>query len=748
MKKLRLFSTILLGAMALFVAGCEPTPEPEPEPKPEPKPEPVELTFEVEINSVTETAVFYTVTPSVNEAEYLAIVVPESMLDASGVGEQLAKDIMTELKAIASSSGKTMAEFMPTITSKGKISDITVSGLAPATDYSLVVFGVDAEKNYEATTEPNCNPFTTEEMEVAQCTFEVTATVEGTSATIRVVPSDKEQKYHLFIVESAMYNAYTDPAGQYKMTNMEFYTAYLASELDQYLAQGYPMDALWDGLFYKGDVALAAKNLNANTEYTYMVAAGAYEDSQIYVISEPHHGTFLSGEPATSNLTFDIQLSNPETNRFDLLITPSNNEETFTWIQGPYDGVSTDQELADAFIAQNKSWLDMGFMLYKGVQDYTENGPNYKYKVASPDTEYYVMAIGYSGGVTTAPTVAKIRTLPAPKPEDATFELSPRNVTAYGFAVDVDSSDESTAYFFGSCEDGTFDEAAICNAIVEELQFYLEMMLSFDPTYTMAMVLDSYAWKGDYTIDSSATEPNKSYTGFIIALNQDGTVAKVHTYPSLVTTPSVGSVTPTLELIGYFSGDDENGQLFGQPDATAGKAITVVKFGNLDAASSLYHSTSYDTTIPTLTDAEIYNNAYWATQSIEIPYAFYVMDWTYTEYVLSYALDSASQPGGIARLEATPTAEEKSDYSILEELVKNLNSKAKVFSPVDNEFGAVRNLGFVNKTNTSSVFNGTTVENDVPATIARPAAAPVATAPALEKGTVRAMKSISVVRTR
>ena len=743
MKKLRLFSTLMLAAAALFAVSCD-KPEPDPEPKPEPPtPEPVELTFEVSIDEVTKSSVVYSVVPSDKEATYLSIVVPESMLDESGVGEKLATDILAELKNMAAGSGKTMDEYMPTITAKGDLSNITTDGLAAASDYSLVVFGLD--EKWEATTLPNCTPFTTEEVEVVACTFEVIPTVEGTTATIQVTPSDKSVKYHLFIVEYAMFDAYTNPEGQYKMSVGDFYAAYLDSELQNYLAQGYPMDMLWDGLFYSGDVKLQAKNLNANTDYVYMVATGAYEDGQIYVTSEPTYDTFTSGDVATSDLTFEIQLSNPETNRFDLMIIPSNLDEPFTWIQGPYDGVSTDQELADAFIAQNKSWLDMGFMTYKGVQDYTAAGPNYKYKVDSPDTEYYVMAIGYAGGPTTAPTVAKIRTLPAPKPEDATFQLTAHSATAYGFKVDVDSSDQSTAYVFGTCEDGTFNEAEICETMVAEFQYLYEMMVAWDPTYTMAQVLGTYAWKGDYTIDSSATEPGKTYTAFILAFNQDGTVAKVHTYPSIVTTPEVGSVTPTLELVGYYSGDEENGALFGQPDATAGMAITVVKFGNLDAASYLYHSTSYDTTIPTLSDAEIYNGLYWSQQSISTPYGFYVMDWTYTQYVVSYALDASSQPGGVARLEVTPTAENKSPYSELEALVKELNSKSNVFSPSKENIRVERAGTILNKKTTNSVFNGTleNAEVELPATISRPAEAK-----AMDLTSLRALKAMSAVRTR
>ncbi|MBO7197910.1 MAG: hypothetical protein J6V28_03850 [Tidjanibacter sp.] len=119
MKKLRLFSTLMLAAAALFAVSCD-KPEPDPEPKPEPPtPEPVELTFEVSIDEVTKSSVVYSVVPSDKEATYLSIVVPESMLDESGVGEKLATDILAELKNMAAGSGKTMDEYMPTITAKG-----------------------------------------------------------------------------------------------------------------------------------------------------------------------------------------------------------------------------------------------------------------------------------------------------------------------------------------------------------------------------------------------------------------------------------------------------------------------------------------------------------------------------------------------------------------------------------------------------------------------------------------------------
>ena len=750
MKKLYKFAAMFLAMMMAVATACEPTPTPEPEPEPEPKPEPVELTFDVSIDEVTYSSVTYSITPSVNDAEYLTVVLPESFIDETGVGEGLINAIMADLKAAAASSGKTMAEFMPTITDKGAVSGETIDMLALNTDYSLVVFGVDAANNYAATTEALCTPFTTEDMPQADCTFEVTTTVNGTSVNLSVVPSDKETLWHLFIVDAEMYNYYTDPNGDVKMTDEDFYTAYLSSEIDSYLSYGYTMEQIMAGLFLKGDVELSAEGLTANHTYGYMVAAVKIEGDMLYVTTTPQYDTFTSGNVASSDLTFDIQLSNPESNRIDLKIIPSNLNETFSWLVGIYDGVSTDEEILDNFLAANQAWLDYGFMLYTGVQDFTADGPNYKYKVDAPDTDYYVLAVGYKGGVTTAPHVAKFRTLAAPSPADATFDVTVENLNCYGFDLNIDSSDATTYYFLGAVPDAEFNAEEIQNTMAADIEYMIEMMQMYDPSYTVVQFLGQYAWSGDHYISSSEIAPNTSYTVYIMAMNMDGTIAKMHTYPAIAVTPEVGESTPTIELVGYYSGDEENGALFGQPAATAGKAITVVKYGNLDKASALYYSTAYGDASDTeqYTDAYLfgYCKGYWYQAAIAQPYSFFVMNWEETQSVIAYTPDASGQPGGLARLAATPTADAKSPYSELEELVNTLNSTAQVTPLKKNILSEPSVNGFMTRENTSSVSLGNNEQEEItlPATIARPEMA----MPTIESNSLRPLKHVQFVRTK
>ena len=314
-----------------------------------------------------------------------------------------------------------------------------------------------------------------------ECTFEVTSEVFGNSVELKVTPSNADINWHMFIISDADYAAYTDPAGQYKLTDESLFSAYFSSEIDQYLGAGYTVAQTLQAICPKGTATLQAKGLTANTTYRYMIAGILVEGEQAYLVTAPSHDTFTTGDALASDMTFEIEVSNVEMNRVDLKITPSNLEEKFTWICGVYDGVSSSVELMDKFLAENKMWLDWGMMLYTGVQDYTAGGPNFKYKVDAPDTDHYVMALGYSGGVTTAPEVAYFRTLPAPDPADATFEISPTDVGPWGATFAVDCSHETSYYTIMLAEDGGFNrEMAVLDAEngLQEMLSMQQMFLS------------------------------------------------------------------------------------------------------------------------------------------------------------------------------------------------------------------------------------------------------------------------------
>lgn len=638
------------------MAGCDPVdPAPTPEPEPEPQPQPALQSFEVAVNAVTETSMTYTVTPSVLDQEYIAVVKTKESI-ANLQDEEIVTAVFNDIKAAAASAGITFNEKMTAIAVKGVSENVEITGLAVDTEYSLVVFGVDPAKDWEYTTFPVVKDFKTNAVEVIEYTFDVTTTVENNTVTFQVVPSDNTVAWHLMTVPKDMYDYYTDPAGENAWTKDVFYQAYVESEIQSYAEAGYTEDQILAAMFLTGEQSLYAEGLNANTEYVYLVAAFKIEGTQLYIVSELAEGAYTTGEAPKTELTFDISVTDVDQMRAAIKITPSDLEAPYTWIVQQYDGVSTPEEVMNAIIDANKMWMDMGFMSSYGVQDYTGGpGSPYKYKVGSPDTDFCVIAFGYAGGVTSDPEMVTFRTLPGGNPADCTFEAQVQDVTTYGFSFKVTPSDPTT-YFTGDvCLASEYDEAKIAEEIEAGIQELYDMQAMFGSPIEMSELIASYFWNGECVMDAKALNPDTEYTMYLVALDQKtGKVAKVHEFPAFAKTKPEGTVVPELELIGYFSGDDENGAVFGQPAATAGMCIAVVKYNADPTASAVYggilEGNGMD--VETYPDATImeYLNYYWQEVNMNEPYSFFLMNWDVEQTAFAYALDANGGQGSIDRL--------------------------------------------------------------------------------------------------
>lgn len=682
---------LMMMSMALslaVMAGCDPadpTPSPSPKPEPEPDPTPAIQSFEVAVDAVTKTSVTYTVTPALLDKEYLAVVKTAESIKGLD-DEDIVNLVFADIKAAAGAEGLTFAEKMPKIVVKGAQEHVELTGLAVDTEYALVVFGVDPAKDWEFTTFPVVKEFKTEAVEIVEYTFDVTTTVENNTVSFKVVPSDNNIAWHLLTVTKAMYDAYTDPAGDYQWTKDVFYQAYTENEIQTYAGMGYTEEQILSAMFLKGEQTLQAEGLNANTEYVYLIAAFVIEDNNLLIASEASEGTYTTGDVAKSDLTFDISVTDVEQMRAAIKITPSDLEAAFVWMCQAYDGVSTPAEVMDAIVAANKSWLDMGFMSYYGVQDYTGGpGSQYKYKLDSPDTDYYVIAFGYAGGVTSEPEMVTFRTLPGADPAECTFDLVLNETTTYGFSFNVTPSDVTTYYYGDVCVASEYDEAAIVAEVEAGIQQMYEMNKMFSPDLTMSAMIAQYYWNGPNVMDADNLTPDTEYTVYILALDaKTGKVVKVHAYPSFAKTKPLGTIVPEIELVGYYSGDEEAGSIFGQPAVTAGKAIAVVKYNVDPAATALYSGVLEGNGMDAVEYDDVYINEMlkfnWDVVSLQQPYSFFVTTWQMEQTVFAYAEDANGGKGALGRFLLCPTAEEKGNIEDLKALVAELNGKSKAAS--------------------------------------------------------------------
>ena len=644
---------------------------------PEEPEQPVGLTFEVTLNEITYSSVDYTITPSDLEAEYLCLLYDAESVEEFTQDKYLVATLYQELEAEARAMGMTLAEFLPTYTDKGILEDQFV-GLASEADYYLIVFGVDPANNYEACTEVTKKKFTTEAFEKLDVTFEIETTVDGNSAEYVVTPSDNEVIWYFYTVPTASYEYYLSPDA-YNMSQDQFLLYCLQMQIDGYRSAGYDDNTILNALFHKGQLTLEAKDLTAQTSYTNMVAGFVIDESgAITLASDVTTSTYTTGDAKAVELSFQISVSDVETNRAAIKITPSDNTKTFCWMVMEWDGVATAEEVMNEIVAMYGAWMNNGMMLYTGVQDYTGGpGSAYKYRLDAPDTNYLVIAFGYAGGITTEAKMVTFRTLPAPGAELTEFTMTATNVSAYGFTVGITPSEASTYYIFDVIEPSEWDETVAVEAINAGIAEILEMQQMYDPNVTLSQVLSMYYYRGAYNVTVSGMTPETTVMGYICAIDhKTGTVAKTHVFNPLATTTEVGEITPSIELVGNYSGKEENGTIFGDAAYTAQMAITVVKYTNFDGARSLFSSMMTDNNL-NFTDSELFGQAYWTSVSTSQPYSFYLVDWDIVQTALAYAVDANGLAGGVGRLLTCATAENKNDIEELRALVNELNAASK-----------------------------------------------------------------------
>lgn len=661
--KNRLF--ILWGVIAALAFGvaCTQTEEPGHD-----VPQPEEL-FEVNVTNVTRSTVTFDVTPG-QPGDYVCVIEERSVIEEYTQDKYIVSYILGEIASEAESKGKTFEEYMPTYVDNGPISDCTFTGLDINTEYFIVLFGVDAQKGYEASTALVTVPFSTLAVEEVECEFNVTTEVVKNNVTINVNPSNEELSWYMCLMTADSYNYYTKDENGPKMSELGFYEYYFQQDINAFKQEGYSDEAIINALIHSGAQSLEAKGLHQNSEY-YILIAGIILDSEgIVICTDVQRTAFTTKEAALSDMTFKIEILEVGQMEVEFRVIPSNNKDTYCCLVQPWDGKSTADEVMHAIVDQwGAGWMDV-MADDKGVIECVDAKAK---KLSAADTDYYVIAFGYQGGITTGAYMETFHTKPGGSIEDVKFTVTANAVNSYGFNLNVEASDPTIYYVPGACVEDDYDEAEYLKMEQEAIDYYYEESLKFDPRISVAEVLDQYYFNGNRTVQVSGLLPDTDVMAYIYAIDyRTGKIVKTFTFDKVAHTDILGNVTPTIEVVGYFSGDDEAGTIFGDADVTKGMAITVVKYGNLEDARTLYTSMLKGdyTNVLSWPDNLVWRDVVeWKTCKLDSPYTFYLVEWNVAQTAFAYATDKDGKMGAIARVLTEPTAANKGNIEVLRDLV-------------------------------------------------------------------------------
>lgn len=641
--------------------------------------------FDVKITELTSSSVSFKVTPKDLEVEYLTCIYAVSKADDFTLDRYLASDVISTIETEARSKGYTLDEYMPQVVDKG-VTEGEFTGLYNEYDYYILTFGVASKGDnvWELSTELVRTKITTKAGETLDVTFSIETVVNGNDADFTVTPSNDDDVWYFYTLPKRTYDAYTDPEGDYKMDDQRFLLLCLEKDIEARRKAGHSDNKIMSDIFHKGTLTLRAEGLSEHTEYIAQVAGFfVTQEGQISIATGVTKDVYTSESVNSKNLTFKLSVTDIEAMRAAIKVTPSNNQDTFCWMVGVWDGVKTAEDIMNEIVTMYGGWMNNGSMIYKGVQDFTGGaGSLYKYKLDAADTNYFLIAFGYAGGITTEPVMTTFKTLPAPPAENTTFTIKASGITPYGFNISVTPSESTTYYtfdIFASSLLPELNEEEWVEMINDDFDARLAAQREPNPNATVADVLSLYFSRGAFSANATGG-PDTQWSAWVAALSPEtGHVAKFHVFENVATTSKLGTVKPNVELVGHFSGNEEAGAAFGDAALTKDRAITVLKYVDFDGARSLFGSTCQDdiTNVNDFTDSQVYGELKWDKVNKNQPYSFHLVDWDYTYTALTHAVDNDGNIGGISRLVFMPTIENKADIQIMLDLVAELNADSE-----------------------------------------------------------------------
>ncbi|MBR6632208.1 MAG: hypothetical protein IKK89_09725 [Alistipes sp.] len=529
--------------LATAFVGCKETPEVPPTPiDPVDKPD-----FVIEVGAVTDTSVEFTITPEDKEMTYIAMMTTKEYFDKFEDDDAYIMDDLLWLDDAAFNAGVELSEYLEGVLKTGVISD-TQDKLDPATEYIVYAFGLS--KTGIVTTSLYKQSFTTLATELTEINFEIEVSEIGyDTAKVSVVPDNDKAIYfvNVFSYEDYEYYGGDESAFAEHLTQLRNYYYNLGATADQMVAN----------LGFVGAKSLTVEKLKAGTKY---MAYAIGIDERFIANSVATVVEFETVAAETSDLTFEVELTNIEYDHIEGSVTPSNNDDTYicsVQYASALEWSESEEALVESIVNDITAWGNIEDSLRKGVMSLDGISG------LQSETDYIIVCFGYDGAPTTAPHITHFTTPEATgNPEDLVVEFEVSEITHNSVKVTTIPS-VGVYYFTYYVEKAEFD-------LLIDDDYSVDARVAYLANYEIDYGAEWFdCSRAEYLYDLGASlgreknfynqlEPSTDYIAYAIAVDiQSGELASDKGFVSDVfrtLDKVVSDAAVTIEFGNYYDG--------------------------------------------------------------------------------------------------------------------------------------------------------------------------------------------------
>lgn len=421
-----------------------------------------------------------------------------------------------------------------------------VAKLSPGTEYYVYAY-IMTKDNLKKYTNFFSDKFTTTELEMVDCKFDVKSQVDGNRVTVDISPSIKDVAYYCNIFQKEKY----EEIGGDPLKALEYDLDMIIKYAEQ---NGVSKEEILDAVCSVGDQKKMYAALLEGREYVFYIGA---VDKSGFVYSEAQEFRFTTDNYVPSSNTFKVDITDIQLTTAYVNIT-TGNFDTYTWLPqevSKYDGM-TDEQIMEAYIKEYTDALTIGLGLYNGDSENTV-------AQLTPDTEYYILAFGYEGNMdggkaTTALTKVKFRTLPEGDAQQTKFEISAKKTGSRSIEVSITPSNDNVIYLYGALPENEYKKmGGNKDAIYQYVEAQINDYISRGGT--AADFVEQLGAMGK--IENSPIEnllTGYSYVAYAIPAKSDGSLVNNASVSAPVTTDKAQwtNIKSEIKIDKYFDGSE------------------------------------------------------------------------------------------------------------------------------------------------------------------------------------------------